>query len=64
LDDRDERAGIKFKDAELLGFPIIVALGKSLAEGCAEVQVRRSGEKQQVRLDGILAFVAEKMKDV
>ena len=45
LDDRDERAGVKFKDMDLLGIPVKVILGKSLAEGKVEVSVRSSGEK-------------------
>ncbi|MBI5865611.1 MAG: proline--tRNA ligase [Planctomycetes bacterium] len=48
LDDRDERAGFKFKDADLIGVPIRVVVGKkSLAEGQVEITLRRTpGEKQ------------------
>ena len=46
LDDRDERAGVKFNDAELVGFPFIVTVGKKTIEsGKLEVKQRRSGEK-------------------
>ncbi len=45
LDDRDERAGVKFKDMDLLGIPVKVVLGKTLAEGKIELSVRASGEK-------------------
>lgn len=46
LDDRDERAGVKFNDAELVGFPYIVTVGKkTLESGKIEVKLRRSGEK-------------------
>ena len=46
LDDRDERAGVKFNDAELVGFPFIVTVGKKTIEsGQLEVKLRRSGEK-------------------
>jgi len=46
LDDRDERAGVKFNDAELVGFPFIVTVGKKTIEsGKLEVKLRRSGEK-------------------
>ncbi|HRP69753.1 MAG TPA: proline--tRNA ligase [Turneriella sp.] len=49
LDDRDERAGVKFNDAELVGFPFIVTVGKKTIEsGKVEVQLRRSGEKLEL----------------
>jgi len=49
LDDRrDPSAGVKFKDAELIGNPIIVVVGKALANGNVEVRVRKSGEKSEV----------------
>ena len=41
LDDRDERPGVKFKDADLIGFPVKVVVGKSLGEGAVEVSLRR-----------------------
>jgi len=45
LDDRDERPGFKFKDADLIGIPLrIVVGGKTLAEGKVELKLRRSGE--------------------
>ena len=45
LDDRDERPGFKFKDADLVGFPIRVTIGeKSLAKGGVEVKQRATGE--------------------
>lgn len=51
LDDRrDASPGVKFKDAELIGVPIIVIVGKALVEGNVEVRVRRTGERSEVRL--------------
>lgn len=51
LDDRrDASPGVKFKDAELIGIPIIVVVGKALAVGNVEVRVRRTGERSEVRL--------------
>jgi len=48
-DDRDERAGVKFNDADLIGVPYQVIVGdKSLAEGLVELKVRRSGEKIKI----------------
>lgn len=49
-DRRDASPGVKFKDAELIGIPIIVIVGKALAEGNVEVRVRRTGERSEVRL--------------
>lgn len=45
LDDRSERAGFKFKDADLIGFPVrVVVSEKLLADNCVEIKVRRTGE--------------------
>jgi len=49
LDDRDERAGVKFADADLIGIPVRVIVGKkSLASGNVEIGLRRTGAKEQV----------------
>ena len=40
LDDREDRAGVKFKDMELIGIPVQVVIGKGLAEGAVEVGLR------------------------
>jgi prolyl-tRNA synthetase len=57
LDDRDERPGVKFKDSELVGFPIRIALGeKSLAKGEVEIKPR-GGALQSVPIDGAVAAV-------
>lgn len=59
LDDRDERPGFKFKDADLVGFPIRVAIGeKSLAKGEVEIK-RRGGEMILVKSEDAVAKVAE-----
>lgn len=44
LDDRKERAGVKFTDADLIGLPIRITIGKKAAEGILEVKIRRTGE--------------------
>jgi len=50
LDDRPERAGIKFKDADLIGFPIQLIIGKNfLKERKAEIQVRKTKEKLEIK---------------
>jgi prolyl-tRNA synthetase len=51
LDDRRGTSpGVKFKDAELIGNPVVVVVGKSLEQGNVEVRVRKSGDKQEVAL--------------
>ncbi len=58
LDDRrDASPGVKFKDAELIGNPIIVVVGKALAEGNVEIRVRRSGEKSEVKVEAAVAAI-------
>jgi len=49
-DRREASAGVKFKDAELIGIPFIVIVGKALVEGKVEFRVRKSGEKSEIEL--------------
>ena len=51
LDDRDERAGVKFKDADLIGFPFRVTVGKTINEGFVEYKVRETGEQEKYTPD-------------
>jgi prolyl-tRNA synthetase len=49
LDDRDERPGVKFKDADLIGIPLRVTIGaKGLAKGCIEIRWRRDGKTDEI----------------
>ena len=58
LDDRAERAGVKFRDAELVGIPLRVTVGsRGLAEGAVELTVRASGQTERVPLDAIVERV-------
>jgi prolyl-tRNA synthetase len=57
LDDRDERAGVKFKDAELIGVPYRINIGKKLAEGQVELVDRLSGTTTDISLDNITAHL-------
>ena len=60
LDDRrDASPGVKFKDAELIGNPIIVIVGKALVDGKVEIRVRRTGEKTEVALADAVSEVAK-----
>jgi prolyl-tRNA synthetase len=62
LDDRDERPGVKFKDADLVGFPIRIALGeKSLAKGEVEIKPR-DGAVQSVKIDEAVPAVLRRLK--
>lgn len=59
-DDRDERPGAKFADADLLGIPLRVAIGKrSVKDGVAELKWRCEADSQNVALDGAAAHIAE-----
>jgi prolyl-tRNA synthetase len=60
FDDRDERPGVKFKDADLIGIPVRVTVGaKSLADGKVEVSLRRDREKRMVAPGEAVAKVVE-----
>lgn len=48
IDDRDERPGVKFKDADLLGFPIRITVGKRAGEGIVEYKLRRDSDKTEI----------------
>ena len=59
-DDRDERPGVKFKDADLIGFPVRVVVGaRSLADGMVELSLRRDRQKQMVPVAEAAAKVME-----
>lgn len=59
-DDRDERPGVKFADADLIGLPLRITLGKrGLEHGLVELKVRRTGETREVRSEHALAAVRE-----
>lgn len=49
LDDRDERPGVKFKDADLIGFPYRITVGKTIQEGNVEFVIRETGEKAPMK---------------
>lgn len=60
LEDREERAGVKFNDADLLGIPYQVVIGeKNLGEGLVELKNRRTGEKQKLEVEKVIDFLIE-----
>ncbi|GIN70439.1 proline--tRNA ligase 1 [Bacillus sp. J14TS2] len=62
FDDRLERPGVKFKDADLMGLPIRVTIGKKAAEGILEVKLRHSGEVLEIHKAELLATIAQLLK--
>ena len=63
LDDRDERAGVKFKDADLVGIPYRINVGKKAAEGKVELVTRASSTSVDVALAGVVALVKERVEE-
>jgi prolyl-tRNA synthetase len=60
LDDRDERPGVKYRDAELVGIPCRVSVGRrDLAEGTVEITSRATGEKERVPVEQAVSYVQE-----
>jgi prolyl-tRNA synthetase len=62
LDDRDERAGVKFKDADLIGYPIRVTAGKKAGDGVLEVKLRDADQPQDMAAGDVPAFVQEQIR--
>jgi prolyl-tRNA synthetase len=54
LDDRDERPGVKFKDADLIGIPFRINVGKKVTEGTVEVVLRETREVRDVTISAIV----------
>jgi prolyl-tRNA synthetase len=64
LDDRDERAGVKFKDAELIGVPFRIAIGKKLAEGKVELLNRIANRTDDIPTDEAVQHLQAALKDI
>jgi len=65
LDDRDERPGVKFKDADLIGIPLRITIGsRGLKQGILEARIRRTGETREISLDGAVEGILELLKEV
>ncbi|MCI5725100.1 proline--tRNA ligase [Fusobacterium sp.] len=61
LDDRDEKPGFKFKDADLIGFPFKVVVGKRAEEGIVELKIRKTGETLEISKDEVINKIKELM---
>jgi prolyl-tRNA synthetase len=57
LDDRDERAGVKFKDADLIGIPYRITIGKKVADGLVEIFERQTKTSEDVKLSEAVSRV-------
>ncbi|HEX5604756.1 MAG TPA: proline--tRNA ligase [Pyrinomonadaceae bacterium] len=63
LDDRDERAGVKFKDADLIGIPYRVTIGKKIADGMVELFDRSAKKSEDVRIGDVVAKLRQDRQD-
>lgn len=63
LDDRNERAGFKFKDADLIGFPLKIVVGKGAAEGKVEIKDRKTGESVEIEAKDVANWVENFIKN-
>jgi prolyl-tRNA synthetase len=62
MDDRDERAGVKFKDADLIGIPYRIIIGeKNLKEGFVELKERKTGKAEKVKVEEAVERIAKKL---
>jgi len=59
LDDRQERAGVKFADSDLIGIPVRITVGKKADEGIVEVKLRKTGESFEVSVDELEEKITE-----
>jgi prolyl-tRNA synthetase len=63
LDDRNERAGVKFKDADLIGIPYRIVTGRSLSSGKVEIVERASHKSQEIPLEEVVSTLQQLMAD-
>lgn len=64
IDDRDERPGVKFKDADLIGFPFRITVGKTISEGNVEFVTRATGEKVAMKPEVAIKQVIDAVKTI
>ena len=64
IDDRDERAGVKFKDADLIGFPFRITVGKTITEGLVEFKERATGEMIKLTPEEAVAKIIDEAKSI
>lgn len=64
LDDRDERAGVKFKDADLIGFPYRITVGKTINDGFVEYKVRETGNVEKLKPEDAAKHIIQVVKNI
>lgn len=64
LDDRDERAGVKFKDADLIGFPYRITVGKTINDGFVEYKVRETGDVEKLKPEDAAKHIIQIVKNI
>ena len=62
-DNRDERAGVKFNDMELIGIPLRITIGKKITDNLVELKERRSGNQENIKIEDIVKTVTQKVKE-
>lgn len=63
IDDRNERPGVKFKDADLIGFPYRITVGKTIVDGKVELVIRETGEKVEMSPEDAINTTTKLIKD-
>lgn len=63
LDDRKGSPGVKFKDADLVGIPFRIVVGRDVEKGTVEFQFRNTGEKKNIALDSLIAFCESRLRE-
>ncbi|MPN45307.1 Proline--tRNA ligase [bioreactor metagenome] len=63
LDDREERAGVKFNDMDLIGVPFRVVVGKSIEKGMVEVKARTEKDSKEIEIDKVVEYIEELLKN-
>ena len=64
LDDRDERAGVKFKDADLIGFPYRITVGKTITDGLVEFKARESEQLSNIEPEKACEIVVSAVNEL
>lgn len=64
LDDRDERAGVKFKDADLIGFPYRITVGKTINDGFVEYKVRETSDVEKLKPEDAAKHIIQVVKNI
>ncbi|MDD5794638.1 proline--tRNA ligase [Clostridium sp. HCP1S3_B4] len=62
MDDRNERAGVKFKDSELMGIPMRVTVGKKIGENIVEFKLRAEGENEEINIKEVVSRVKKEFE--